>query len=1459
MNLFFRGLVVAVWLSACGLARAADYFVATNGDDTADGLSMTSAWRTVARSVNRVHGGDRVFLRGGEYREQVTVSNNTGHATNMIHLLAWSNEVPVLKGSKVVTEWQAWSNSVWAVTNWNVRSQQVFSDGAYLQMLGWPNDYVSQIACSCGNWFYIPYGFSCGDIDSSTHTIDIGDPRTNMPPGSFFYSTNNGALYVRLADNSSPTGHRIEVSTELGLFYDYSASGGVHLKGIVFEHCSTFSYTYSGWPGVSLSDGDLMEDCIVRWTDGSGIAVSRNSKVRRCVVSQNGYSGFVGNYATNFEISGCTVMSNNIRSMGISYSGAIRFIPNSAGLVENNEIAFNWCPGIWFDSCHAGNPIVIRNNFIHDNRAYPNRPGDWGESPTTAIFIEMSNHAEIYGNIIVSNATEGINLSGAANCKVYNNFITETCANPGGLRGLYAIKVHNPQPGFDVMSNRVINNILFNNKSDYDIGFILSNGTTVVDNECNNNCIYRSVGGGSVFPTSTVSLACFGKTYYPSIDEWRNASGWDLDSIVADPKLTNGFHLAATSPLIDRGQATTPARADRDGVPRPLDGDGNGMASPDIGAFEFVRTSNAIRYVSATSTNPLPPFASWDTAATNLAAAVAATTNGDLVLVGDGEYRLTGEIAVTRGISIVGANGASAAIIDAGGVSRCFTLAHSNALLDGLCIRGGSASHGAGVYLTAGTLQNCTVFSNQATSRGGGIYLQPQGLVRSCVIISNIASGEGGGMFCEPGTASSNNTIAANIASRGAGVFLDASSLAGTIVRNNSAANEGGGIYASASSLVARCEVSGNLALAGGGAFAGTGAVIASSTFLANQSTERGAGVCAYGQSSVSECRLTQNHALGSGGGIWLAPGSLAQNCIVIHNQADADGAGIAITGTASIVHATIVANSAVGSGGGLYCSGAGIVANSIIFGNSAAAGTNVAITGSGASFANCDSIPALPGVANIAADPSFFSAGADDYRLRPGSPCIDAASAASPIIDFDGKARVIDGDADGNAVADIGALESRSMHYVSIGSVPVAPYLSWSNASTSVQSAIDAAVDGDVVMINTGNYSSVFLVVAKPITIRGRGANLTSLDGQMSAHCVYMVNPNASVEDVTLKNGYADAGGGAYITAGTLRRCLITRNTAYGNGGGQFTYGALYPYYYCNIGSDVLAHEGGGGVILVGGGTLENCIVVSNKANSFGGGVAMLNGGALQNCTIAGNSATNAGGVYAKNGGNIRNTIVHGGIAPTNANWKIDGTNTTVSHTCASPAPPGAGNIDANPMFIGGTDYHLATNSPCIDTGSAAAAPANDFSLTPRPLDGNADSIASFDIGAYEFGSALADSDSDGLNDATEITIGTNPLLPDTDGDHVTDSAETAAGTNPLDAKSYFHLTTMTQGAAPNALLIRWASVSGRTYNIARAGALTNVFAPWLTNLIASPPENVCTDAAPVSPAQFYRIEIAP
>jgi hypothetical protein len=200
-----------------------------------------------------------------------------------------------------------------------------------------------------------------------------------------------------------------------------------------------------------------------------------------------------------------------------------------------------------------------------------------------------------------------------------------------------------------------------------------------------------------------------------------------------------------------------------------------------------------------------------------------------------------------------------------------------------------------------------------------------------------------------------------------------------------------------------------------------------------------------------------------------------------------------------------------------------------------------------------------------------------------------------------------------------------------------------------------------------------------------------------------------------------------------------------------------------------------------------------------------------------------------------------------------------------------GPGNINANPQFISmaTTNYRVSAGSPCIDAGTNVSAIAtnftfvltNDFDGFARPLDGNGDGLAAFDIGAYEYFLASADSNGDGIPDGWTHRFGLNPTDPavasgNPDGDpHIT-LEEWIADTDPTNALSYFRLEGISN-LPPVA--VQFLTSSNRLYTLVRAGNVTNTFTPVdaRENIPGTGALHTLTDTNVVGNA-FYRIKVS-
>jgi hypothetical protein len=261
--------------------------------------------------------------------------------------------------------------------------------------------------------------------------------------------------------------------------------------------------------------------------------------------------------------------------------------------------------------------------------------------------------------------------------------------------------------------------------------------------------------------------------------------------------------------------------------------------------------SAATLYVSLESTNPTPPYATWDTAATNIQDAVNVAGDGDTLVVTDGVY--PGGVTVTNPLTLLSVNGPQFTVINGDGTNQCVSLT-DGASLSGFTLTNGGAYQGGGVWCTStnAVLTNCVIAGNSAESGGGALG----GTLRNCALSGNSAGGYGGGAY---------------------GGTLDNCTLSG-----NSATNAGGGAYGGA---LYNCALTGNWTSSGGGACLST---LYDCRLSGNAASIGGGGA---GSCTLYNCRLTDNSAPWGGG---VSDECELYNCTVVDNVASDSGGGVA-------------------------------------------------------------------------------------------------------------------------------------------------------------------------------------------------------------------------------------------------------------------------------------------------------------------------------------------------------------------------------------------------------------------------------------------------------------------------------------------------------------------------------------------------------------------------------------
>ncbi|MFH1999175.1 MAG: right-handed parallel beta-helix repeat-containing protein, partial [Planctomycetota bacterium] len=181
------------------------------------------------------------------------------------------------------------------------------------------------------------------------------------------------------------------------------------------------------------------------------------------------------------------------------------------------------------------------------------------------------------------------------------------------------------------------------------------------------------------------------------------------------------------------------------------------------------------------------------------------------------------------------------------------------------------------------------------------------------------------------------------------------------------------------------------------------------------------------------------------------------------------------------------------------------------------------------------------------------------------------------------------------------------------------------------------------------------------------------------------------------------------------FRQCTFSKNTAYW-GGAMVNYLSSSP-------------------------TLGSCIFVNNSAGEIGGAIHNFMGAKpkLVNCTFHKNTAmAGGGGLYNETNASpvLTNCILWGdksGEPPVvDEICNVDSGSVPVVTCCdIERGYPGAGNINADPLFVDSAnfDLHLYHGSPCRDSGDGAAVTdTHDFEGDPRIV------LGLVDMGADEF-----------------------------------------------------------------------------------------------------------------------------
>lgn len=311
-----------------------------------------------------------------------------------------------------------------------------------------------------------------------------------------------------------------------------------------------------------------------------------------------------------------------------------------------------------------------------------------------------------------------------------------------------------------------------------------------------------------------------------------------------------------------------------------------------------------------------------------------------------------------------------------------------------------------------------------------------------------------------------------------------------------------------------------------------------------------------------------------------------------------------------------------------------------------------------------------------------------------------------------------------------------------------------------TIQAALDAAANGDRVIISAGAYQESLDYGGKDIElVSATGNQFTILD--VAGTTGIAMGPNGSLIGFTVRNGKLPDGGavmvtgsGSYIAGNifegnvaqirsrtasisileaspVIERNIFRNNSRPGSGPGFIGFGACVelsrsssPLITNNIfhdnetvGINAFFPSGDASPVIV-----NNTIVrtqIGMFLDSFGPATRVIR----NNIIADGEFGVSGRGTLVDA---WQNNLVHG--------------NTLANFTRVEDPTGTDGNISLDPGFLdaAANDFRISLTSPAVDAGTNMSAPLADFAGNPRPADGDGDGNALTDIGAFEAGSGV-------------------------------------------------------------------------------------------------------------------------